>query len=158
MQDVAPDRTYRDRETLESELAHNADIRGFQYMAFYTKDGALTTIYGNNVTINTLDNINASLEEDGRIIDQGLIGKGVSYPMFDGKKSDALVVGISMEYLNKAMFMDVDDTSAYSHIIREDGNFIIRNAGVYRESYFSRIHSAYQGEERLFGTCNDRRC
>lgn len=154
VQDVSPDRIYKDRESLESELAHNANIRGFQYMAFYTKDGALTTIYGNNVTINTLDNINASLEEDGRIIDQGntdegdnllLIGKSVSYPMFDGKKSDALVVGISMEYLNQAMFMDIDETSAYSHIIREDGNFIIRNAGVYRESYFLRMHSSYQG-------------
>lgn len=151
IKEVPPD-AMTDSARIVEELSHNADIRDFEYMAFYTRDGALQTIYGENVKINTLDDVKSTLQRNGQIIEQGitasgerllLIGNSAEYQLSDGTKSEAIVVGVSMDYLNEAMFMDSDESQSYSHIIRKDGNFIVRNAGAYRESFFDRMQAEY---------------
>ena len=63
--------------------------------------------------------------------------------MEEGEESLALVAGVSMEYLNEALYLDENDEQVYSHIIDKKGNFVIRNGGAYRNSYFERVREVY---------------
>lgn len=138
-------------EMLES-LRESVKVRGFSYLGFYTEDGSLETIYGEDVEMVNNDDVANSLNQDGNIIARGfkqdgdkvlLLGKQASYPMENGEWSSALVAGISMEYLNQAMYLDSGNGIVYSHIIDGDGSFIIRNADAYRDSYFDRIKEEF---------------
>lgn len=48
-----------------------------------------------------------------------------------------------MDYLNEVLFLDTEDEQVYSHIIDLQGNFVIRNGGVYQENYFERMNDEY---------------
>ncbi len=143
-------------EELLDKLKQNAIYRNFTYMGFFTEEGGLEQIYGNEVNLVSSDDIMFSLEQNGSMVEQGidkdnqkvlLLGAEAYYPLADGRKSCALVVGVSMEYLNSALFLEEnedEDGQVYSHIIDKNGNFVIRNAGAYRNSYFERIREVYQ--------------
>ena len=51
----------------------------------------------------------------------------------------ALVAGIPMEYLNEALFLEEEGALIYSHVIRADGSYVIRNGDSFRGSYFERM-------------------
>lgn len=143
-------------EELLEELRQNAIYRNFTYMGFFTEDGGLEQIYGGNVEMVSSDDVMLSLEQNGSMVEQGidkedqkvlLLGTEAYYPLTDGRKSCALVVGVSMEYLNSALFLEEnedEDGQVYSHVIDKNGNFVIRNAGAYRNSYFDRIREVYE--------------
>ncbi len=143
-------------EELLDKLKQNAIYRNFTYIGFFTEEGGLEQIYGNEVNLVSSDDIMFSLEQNGSMVEQGidkdnqkvlLLGAEAYYPLADGRKSCALVVGVSMEYLNSALFLEEnedEDGQVYSHIIDKNGNFVIRNAGAYRNSYFERIREVYQ--------------
>lgn len=156
-----PEETIYGDEMLE-ELRTSVAVRGFSYLGFYTEDGELETIYGNDVEISNNSDIVNSLHQDGNIIARGvyengdkvlLLGKQASYPMRNGEKSSALVAGISMEYLNQALYLYSDDAMVYSHLIDDDGTFIIKNGDAYRDSYFERIKEEF---DELHGKDADR--
>lgn len=140
-------------EELLQELQTSAEVRNFSFLAFYTEDGKLETIYGNEVEISDYDDIVDYLSKDGDIVTRGvdqkgekvlILGKQAEYPMEDGRTSTALVAGVSMEYLNEALFLYSDDAMAFSHIIDSDGSFVIRNADAYRENYYDRITAEFE--------------
>ncbi len=156
-----PDEVEYGEEMLE-DLKTSVEVRGFSYLGFYTEDGELETIYGEDVKISNNDDVVNSFHQDGNIIAQGgyengekvlLLGKQAAYPMKNGEKSSALVAGISMEYLNQALFLYSDDAIVYSHLIDSDGSFIIRNGDAHRESYFDRIREEF---DKLHGKDADR--
>ena len=100
----------------------------------------------------TDEDIQTSLNESEDLVtygqnDQGekilLIGKKAAYEMKSGNISKAIIAGISMEYLNQALFLEENDAVVYSHIIDKNGNFVIRNSDAFRESYFERIMEQY---------------
>lgn len=137
-------------DELLKELIESAEIREFSYLGFYTEDGGLEIIYGEDVEMADCEDAMKTLKNDGTIVEHGitkdgekvlLLGKPAGYPMRDGGTSLALVAGVSMEYLDGALFLDTEQGRLYSHIIDSKGNFIIRNADAYRDSYFERIRS-----------------
>ncbi len=137
------------RELLD-ELQMSAEIRNFTFLALYSQENGMEVIYGEDLTI--VDK-NGSLNEDGSIILQGqndkdekmlLLGKKAAYPMKDGGTSLVLIAGLSMEYLNQALFLYENDNVLYSHIISTDGDFVIRNAEAYRKNYFERIEATFE--------------
>lgn len=139
-------------ERMLEELRTSVKVRGFSYLGFYTEDGELETIYGKDVEISNNDDVVNSLHQDGNIIARGvnengdkvlLLGKQAAYPMQDGTRSNALVAGISMEYLNQALYLYSDDAMVYSHLIDSDGTFIIKNGDAYRDSYYERIREEF---------------
>lgn len=143
--------TYGDK--MIEKLTTSAEVRSFTYLGLYSAEGTLEDIYGNGVEIKHKDSLMDTLNTNGSIVEQGvdkngnkilILGKQADYPMKDGNKSAALVIGISMEYLNEALFLYTDDAMIFSHIIDEDGSFIIRNADAYRESYFERIKEEFE--------------
>ncbi len=133
-------------------LIQSVDVRNFDYAGFLTKDGALSRIYGEDLDIfNDVDVLDV-LDRTGHLVGMGtnkagdkflLLGQLASYPMEDGQESLALVTGVSMEYLNQALFLDEEDEQVYSHIIDREGNFVIRNGGAFRNSYFERVREVY---------------
>ena len=135
----------------------SGQVRNFIYLAFLTEDGKLEKIYGKDIKSSDGQNTMDALGKNGSVLEQGidedgekvlLFGKAAGYPMSDGRKSAALVAGISMEDLNKALFLESSDTLVYTHIINDEGNFVIRNAEAYRESYFERLREDFaDGQE-----------
>lgn len=138
------------------ELITSTKIRNFSYLGFYTKEGKIETIYGEELkqVSNSDDNIISSLDKDGNIVEQAinengekmlLLGKTAQYDMGENEKSVALIAGVSMEYLNKALFLENRSSQVYSHIINEDGQFLIRNGGVYKNNFFERMKDEFVG-------------
>lgn len=132
------------------ELQLSAEVRNFTFLALYSQENGLEVIYGEDLTIIEKD---GSLNGDGAIILQGrndkdekmlLLGKKAAYPMKDGGTSLVLIAGLSMEYLNQALFLYENDNVLYSHIISRDGEFVIRNAAAYRNNYYERIEAIFE--------------
>lgn len=130
------------------ELKLSAEVRNFSYLGLYSEKGLAEKILGEELDVNEYDKVVGSLKENGTAIALGtdkaggkylLLGKTVDYPLKDGTKSFALIAGVSMEYLNEALYLNEDDTMVYSHVIARDGSFVIRNGDAYRESYFQRL-------------------
>lgn len=146
-------RTPSDADNMLEELKTSASVRGFSSLGFYASDGETEIVYGENIEVTHPANAMESLEEDGNLVMQGIneagekvliLGKRTNYPMKSGKTSEALIVGLPMDYLSEAMFLNVSDAAVYSHIIDEDGKFIIRSGDAYRESYFMRLEKGIQ--------------
>lgn len=135
-------------EEMIKELKTSAEVREFAYLGFYTEDGKLEKIYGEDVSKDAGEDMAESLKRDGNIVDHGLfesgekillLGCAAEYPMADGRHSTALVAGIQMEELNNALFLYDESAIVYTHIIDSEGMFVIRNSDAFRESYFERI-------------------
>lgn len=146
-----PPETAEDDEDILKELKNSAEIRNFTYLAFLADDGSIEKIYGESVELDACDFALKMLEETGGLVTRGvsetgenilILGKAAAYPMSEGTSS-ALIVGISMDYLNDALFLERYDTRVYSHVINKDGDFVIRNFGAYRNNYFDRILGEY---------------
>ncbi len=156
-------------ETLLEDLRKRAEVRNFSYLGFYTEEGELIDIYGGGVELENSNGVMISLSENGESVSQGwdsshdkvlLLGERASYDLGDGRRSIALMAGIPMEYLNEVLFLDEKDEKVYSHVIDREGNFVIRNGGVYQENYFERMMDEYGGisenqiEEHINGLQN----
>ena len=138
-------------EMLE-QLALGARAREFMYLGLYTEESECEVVYGEPVEIIDAKEFAEALEWDDIKISSGetadgervlLLVQRAAYGMKDGKTSVALVAGVPMESLNKALFLGEKDALIYSHIIRSDGGYVVRNGDDYRNSYFQRM------EERL---------
>lgn len=137
------------------ELRVSAEVRGFGWLGFYTKDGRMETIYGEDITVSD-KTLKQSLETSGDVVTSGydknnnkifVFGKSVSYGMADGDKSIALLAAIPMENLEQILFRRTDDTNANTHLIDYNGDFIIRSGDAYRDSYFERLESIVEGND-----------
>lgn len=146
-----PPETAENDENILKELEDSAEIRNFTYLAFLAEDGSMEKLYGENIELDSCDSALEMLEEKGSLVTRGIsdsgenmliLGKVAAYPMSEGT-SYALIVGISMDYLNDALFLERYDTKVYSHVIDRNGAFVIRNFGAYRNNYFDRIRGEY---------------
>ncbi len=149
-----PETTVYGEEMLES-LATSARVRNFTYLGFLTEDGELETVYGNDMIVDS-KGIVAGLAEDKIIAETGvdskggkclLLGHSVKYPLADGGKSVAMVAGISAEYLSGVLFAETDDEVIYTHIINENGDYVIRNSlpGTTSGNYLEYIRTEMKG-------------
>ena len=135
------------QEMLE-DLYLSAEVREFVHFGMYRKDGGHETIYGEEIEFLSEEEFQDTLNIREKIITSGYSESGkkllllvvdVSYPMGDGKVSDVVVAGLPMEYLENALVLEGDGTMVYSHIIRLNGEFVVRTGNAFRENYFSRI-------------------
>ncbi len=150
-----PEESVYEPSSLE-DLRKRAEVRNFAYLGFLTEEGELVNIYGCELEIESSENVKMSLAESGDCVSQGwdekhdkilVLAETASYDLGDGSRSIALVAGLPMEYLNEVMFFDEKNDQVYTHVIDREGNFVIRNGGIYQENYFQRMEDAY-GEEK----------
>lgn len=134
-------------EEMLEDLKEKGELRKFTYLAFYTREGKLETIYGDPVTVADEEYFKEALHKDGKVVARGtdreengllLLGRQAVYPMEDSS-SFGLVAGIPMEYLDSVLFMNTEGANMYFHIIDMKGKFVIRNSDVFKENYFERI-------------------
>lgn len=142
-----PENVQYGEEMLE-ELVISAEVRNFTYLGLYREDGTCEVIYGEPVQVIDEPEFLEGLSDENIKISSAeneagerllLLIQNAKYEMGDGKTSTALVAGIPMDYLNEALFLGEDKGLVYSHIIREDGSYVIRNGDAFRESYFQRM-------------------
>lgn len=141
----------KDIQELKDKLAYNAKARGFDYLAFCSRDGEFEMIYGAPVTVVDMEPFLTSLNlgEDKIAVGNDisgnkitLLGVSAEYAMEDGECT-ALVAGLPVSYIQDALFLDEEESFVYSHIIRRDGSFVIRGGDAFRENYFDRLRSIF---------------
>lgn len=144
-------------EALLQDLQKRAEVRDFAYLGFYTEQGDLIDIYGSKLQLEDHYKIQTSLMEQGECVTQGwdenhqkflALGVEAAYDLGDGRKSMALIAGLPMEYLDEVLFFEEQDEQVYTHVIDQQGNFVIRNGGFYQVNYFQRMMDAYGEEEK----------
>ncbi len=147
-----PEGGVENREEMLGLLTQDITVRNFDYVGFLTGNGTLSKIYGQELEFFNNAEVMEELKTTGHLVGMGtnsagdkflLLGQAAAYPVEEGEESLALVAGVSMEYLNEALFLDENDEQVYSHIIDKKGNFVIRNGGAYRNSYFERVREVY---------------
>ncbi len=142
---------WSDMETASilEELRVSAEVRGFQWLGFYTKDGRMETIYGEDIEVSD-KTLSQSLQAGGDVVTSGydksnekifIFGKPAKYKMADGGKSIAIIAAIPMDSLEQILFRNTEDTNANTHLVDYNGDFIIRSGDAYRDSYFERLKS-----------------
>lgn len=138
---------------LVQALREGGEARDFQGLALYGRDGSIDMIYGDSFELADPESFLNSLNQNEKKIavaenarGENVVALGVSteYPMQDGEKSTALVAVIPADDLNTTLSLDVDDTLVYSHIIRRDGSYVIRNANISGDNYFTRIRETFE--------------
>ncbi len=141
------DVVYGDR--MFAELSVSAEVRGFSYLALYSENGVEEKIVGKDLDIVSYHSLLDSLAENGQGIAMAadrngeqylMLAKSAAYPLKSGKKSVALVAGVSMQYLKDALFLNEENALVHSHVIAEDGTFVIRSNEEFGGNYFARLH------------------
>ncbi|MCI8624306.1 MAG: response regulator [Provencibacterium sp.] len=137
-----------DEETLREELRYNATARGFDALAFYSRDGQFDMIYGDPMSVTDPEPFLKTLNDGAVKIAVGsntrgekivLLGISADYPMKNGAECTALVASLPIEYIRQTLSLDEPNALIYSHIIRWDGSFVIRSEEMEWSSYFDRI-------------------
>lgn len=144
-------------EELRNDLAVNAQIRGFESLAYYSPTGEFDMIYGDEPVLADPEPFLASMNNGEKKvaianIHHGekiiLLGVSAEYRMSNGDTATALVASLPTDYIAETLSLYSENTLVYSHIIRRDGSFIIRSGDTFRENYFDRIQALFeeQGE------------
>jgi len=137
------------------DLKVGAEVRNFEYLGIYTEEGEAEHILGEELKIYDFTDLLEVLEKEDRGLAWSQNKNGdkffmmavkAAYPLKDGSTGSFLVGGVSMEYLDTALYLDEGDALMYSHIIDDDGTFVIRNFDAYRMNYFDRIASMVEKE------------
>ncbi len=149
--DRTPPDTTIDREDILKELRISAEVRGFVTLDLLDGDGQIESVYGRVVSFVDKDKVLDALKENGSFVTWGtnedgeellLFGKAADYRLANGGKSIALMTGIPMKDMNDQLFLKTDDEAGmYFHVIDDDGCFIIRNADMEYDNYFSHLLS-----------------
>ena len=139
-------------QQLRENLTYNARARGFEALAFYTTDGRFDMIYGEESHLEDPESFLRSLNHDEIKIAVAntssgektvLLGVSCTYDLPGDAVCTALVASIPASYIAETLSLDSEDSMVYSHIIRQDGSFIIRSGDAFQESYFDRIQSLF---------------
>lgn len=131
------------------QLVLSAQVRDFVYLGLYTDDGESEMIYGSEVEYESEEVFQNVLQDSSLRVFSGLSSEGervmcmlinVEYPMKGGKTSSAMVAAIPMEYLEKVLAFDGENSLMYSYIIRRDGTFVVRTR---ENSFFENINETF---------------
>lgn len=153
-----PPETEGGREEILKQLQISAEVRQFVSLGFLMEDGGVDTIYGEELAFSDVDQVIGFLNDSGKAIGRGensqgetilILGIQAAYPMENGETSIGLVAGIPMEYLNSALYLEGGEDGMYFQVIDGEGNFVIKNAGVEEENYFSRMRSGFGKNEKV---------
>ncbi len=152
--DRTPPETTAYGEEMLSEMTLSAEIRNFTYLALYTPDGESEILLGDgSIEIIQHDSFMESLNKGSNKIGSGydqngerllVMGVDADYEMSGGRTSTALVAALPMQQLEQELVLDGENSLMYTHVIYEDGSFVIRTGSAYRDNYFDRIREEYR--------------
>lgn len=148
-----PPESFGNENDQRRKLQYEGEIRSYDYMAFLDAEGKFHMIYGSDFVLEDPEPFMASVltGEDKVAVGHSAGGEKIimlavpaEYRLDNGTKSVALAAGIPTTYINRILSLDESTNLTHSHIIRQNGTFVIRNDGFnLKENYFSMIRSEY---------------
>lgn len=167
IKNIPPDDNVYGEDFLK-ELTYEGQIRNFDYLAFYDKDGKFRMIYGEQVELeDDLSFFNSIVKGDekvavGHSVSEKkivMMGIPIKYDIGNGEESIALVAGIPAEEINSLLSLE-ESSLTYSHIIRRDGSFVIKSIDISDTNFFDRLKSLYEknnakGAEQVISDLKD---
>ncbi len=154
--ETVPVSTHEDSTKLREWLEYNGKVRGLESLAYYFEDGSFEMLYGAEVSSVDAAKFLSSMQNEERKVSVGIntdgkqvavLGVPFQTDMGDGRKSIALVGNMPIEYISETLSLDEKDALMYSFVLRQDGSFVVRSAGAYRENYFERVKALYEKVE-----------
>ena len=142
-----------DGPALRKQLAEQARLRDFEYLALYSREGDFEMIYGDQVRLMdpppflrslNLGEKKAAVGKDALDKDIVLMGIPMDGQIQGDKDYGALVAGFPVSYIEETLFLNTESSMEYYFIVRRDGSFIIRPDDVEDESYFERVWNRYE--------------
>ncbi len=153
-----PPDSFRDPSDIIPTLVYSAKASDFTFCAF-ARGEVLTTLYGPEAYLvlpekfkENVINKNESIVTTGKCRNGEylvLIAIPADYEMPDGSRSDALVLGVSVDFVKQVLSIEhTKDALVYSQLIRSDGSFVLKDDKEY-DSYFDRfVDKAVEYEEK----------
>jgi len=147
-----------DSRQLRQWLEYNADIRGFESLAYYFDDGSYETIFGEQIEPIDPDLFMQSLKNGERRISVGINSEGeraavlgvpFKIEMEDNRVCLAMIGKMPFDYISETLSLDEENSLVYSFVLRKDGSFIVRSADASRETYFDRVRALYDEVEGM---------
>lgn len=151
-----PPEEYQFGTALVDELQTSARVREFKSLALYTKNGDFKNIYGQGIVPLDQKEFEDILKNSDKKISRGvgadgerllLLAANAKYDMGEGRTSDVVVVGISMDYFKNALFVDEKENTAHSHVINKNGDFVIRGEESNISNFFDRVENDFKEYE-----------
>lgn len=144
-------------DELYNELIYRVHVRNFSYLALCTEDGQMEMLYGDQLHLADPDPFFDSLRQKEKKIAVGsdtngnkvvLFGISATYPKRNGENYIALVAALPIDYVSTMLDTEREDALMYSHIIRQDGTFIVSNMRKEYPDYFSSLYAKYPDEDQ----------
>lgn len=129
----------RDKAEIDEELIYRAEVRGFDYLALCSAEGAFETLYGQPIQpLNPAPFVEALVQGRQRVAigrdaegkDVVLFGIDAAYPMLNGEKCTGLVAAVPLDYITEFLALEKEDQMIYFCIIRNDGSMVISNSHI----------------------------
>lgn len=151
-QAVQPETVEELDETAVSRLTAVGTLRNFTHLFLYDTEGNDVVIYGNQVEVEDKEDflnamnsgqplVTVGREADGSLVLLYGLSVGypdtIGYPMPDGGRCTALVVGLPIERLGEALSLGADTGLIFTHVIRQDGSFVVNSADVPYDDFFT---------------------
>ncbi len=150
--ETMPGSSHEDSAEMREWLEYNGKIRGFEAIAYYFEDGSFEMIYGVPAASVNADRFFQSMQSGERKVSVGVgvngeqsafLGIPFEVALRDGRKSIAIVGRMPISYISETLSLGDEDALMYSFVIRQDGSFVVRSAGAYRDNYFERVRALY---------------
>lgn len=150
--DSIPPDSIVDYEAAYKDMAYSAEVRNFKYLALCSESGNLEMLYGDQIELVDPEPFIDSLKNNDRKVALGnaqsgeevmIFGIPMKYSMQNGEKSVALTAALPVEYIKKLLVLEGEDSVVYSHVIRRNGDFVIRSGDAVRDNYFDRIKDVF---------------
>lgn len=145
----------KELQEIYDELIFRTEVRDFTSLALCSESGEFETLYGEDAVLIDPGPFMESLRQGERKVAVAtntsgeqvvLFGVNAEYPMQNGEKSIAVVMALPAQYISDELALEKADIEINSHIIREDGTFVIRDKNMEYADYFSYLRAAYAGD------------
>lgn len=167
--DNPPEKMVYGEEMMEF-LQVSAGVRDFEYLGAYEEDGTCEVWCGDPIEVSDEVTFNEVLKGSDSYVFSAVseagqrllcVMKEVEYPMAGGKKSYALVAGVSMEYVEELLDLGRKSSLMHSQIIRRNGTFVVRTGhegcviGIREDASQYEIDAANSDMKKLKEAMND---
>ena len=147
---VPPQGEVQGEELIET-MAISGAARDFRFLGLLSETGNVQLILGGEVEIADeepfMDSLKAGEKKiavanvSGTDTTLVLLGVPCAYAMESGEESIAMVAGIDVDYVNSTLILDNPGMDNYSHIIRRNGDFVIKSGSAVLNNYYDRLRN-----------------
>lgn len=153
---MPPDGELQGQELRDAMIASGV-ARKFLFLGLMDETGGMEVLFGDNLEISGLDEFISSLREGKKDVAWAvqqerqtaiaLLGVPCGYEMAGGKKSIAMVGGVSIDFISDTLSLGDRDADTYSYIIRQNGDFVIKADSVTQNNFYERQYEIITGNE-----------